>query len=168
MSAALTIKSFEDLIPPHLRPKKKTLKKHRHDGHTFSRQEDILHYEAIRHIKTAYPRVRIQSNHLAGKSFKMTGKKKNPILRNVSALNGSKGMPDIILFKRTNQFSGLCLELKKPGGKVSKEEKDTLINLAGEGFLCAVIGNKCLSMLEAIAEVRKIIDNYFKEDFSNV
>lgn len=164
----LKIKSFEDLIPAHLRPKKRSLKKHRHDGYTFSREEDILHYEAIRFIKTNYPDVCIQSNHLAGKSFKMTGKKFNPILRNVAALNGTKGMPDIIIFKRVGQFTGLCLELKKPKGSVSKEENETLLNLAGEGFMCAAIGHKCLSMLEAINSVRNIITNYMKGDFSDV
>lgn len=167
-SALLKIKSFDDLIPHHLRPKKRTLKKHRHDGFTFSREEDILHYEAVRFLKINYPDVCIQSNHLAGKSFKMTGKKFNPILRNVAALNGTKGMPDLIVFKRVGQMTGLCLELKKPGGTVSKEEKSTIQNLAGEGFLCVVVGHKCLSMLEAINSVRVIITNYFKGDFSNV
>ena len=113
--SALTIKSFEDLIPAHLRQKKRTLKKHRHEGYTFSREEDILHYEAVRYLKTKYPDVCIQSNHLAGKSFKQTGKKFNPILRNVAALNGTEGMPDLIVFKRTKQFSGLCLERKRKG-----------------------------------------------------
>lgn len=160
MSKTLKVKSFQDLIPDHR--KKKSLTKHKWDGHTFSRMEDIVHYEAIKYIKLQYPDTVIQSNHLAGKSLKFTGKKFNPILRNVASLNGTKGMPDIIVFERNEMSIGLVLELKKPGGSISEEEKRVIDRLRQQNYSCHVVGNKCADIHEAVSAVKEIIIDYMK------
>lgn len=141
-------------------PKKRKLKKHTHDGHTFTREEDILHYEIMKFLKKQYPEIVVQSNHLAGKSLKQTGRKFNPILRNVAALNGTKGMPDIIIFKKVVVYSGLAIELKKPGGKLSPEEYRVIEKLTEEGFLAITCGGESETMELAIKKTIRIIESY--------
>lgn len=115
-------------------------------GKTFIREEDVVHYESAKFLKEQYPQIVFQSNHHAG-----TFKKKST-LRNVADLNGTRGLPDLIIFKKTTEYSGLCLELKKPGGRLTPEEKIALEKLKAEGFLCLVIGDK-ESSLQASVDV---------------
>ncbi|MCB1176542.1 MAG: VRR-NUC domain-containing protein [Leptospiraceae bacterium] len=145
-------------------PEKRKLQKHRHDGHTFSREEDILHYEVIKFLKLKHPDLVVQSNHLAGKSFKHTGRKFNPILRNVAALNGTKGMPDIIIFKKVGVYSGLAIELKKPGGKLSSDEKVVLDKIYQEGFYTLCAGGECKNIKDAIVRITGFIESYLNKD----
>ena len=173
MPLKISIEEYNRMLPAHLQKKTSSRKGKKiqktvwyRDGktYTFSRPEDVVHFEAARHLKLNYPEIIFQSNHMAGKSLKLTGKKFNPILKNVAALNGTKGMPDLIVFHRT-QFIGLVLELKQPGGSLTKEEKEVLAKLETQGYKILVVGNKSETIQKAAEEVVSLIDSYFNGGF---
>jgi hypothetical protein len=62
-----------------------------------------------------------------------------------------KGIPDLFLVKRNNQYSGLFIEMKAPKGVVSKEQKE-FMQFANNEYKAVV----CYDWQEA----SKLIDNY--------
>lgn len=63
--------------------------------------------------------------------------------------NEAKGMSDILA---VYQGKAIFLEVKKPGGRVSKDQKSLLTEFANVGALCKVV----YSLEEAISFINKI------------
>ena len=72
-----------------------------------------------------------------------------------------KGVPDIFLPVVTNEFGGLCIEMKAEGGRLSKEQKWFLNGLTHGGYLCGV----CFSCDQAIALIMDYLNSEL--DLSN-
>jgi hypothetical protein len=63
-----------------------------------------------------------------------------------------KGTPDILFFEPRGPYSGLLVEMKKPGGTVSPEQEKFLTAARDRGYSCAV----CFSKSSAIS----VLDKY--------
>jgi hypothetical protein len=130
-------------------------------GFQFLHLEDIIHYEVIQYIKIKYPNTVIQSNHMQG--VNLIGRNINATInlrKNKKALNGSEGLPDIIIFHKTEFYSGLCIELKTNKGRLSKPQKFIENALAKQGFNTIHIGIG-ENFIESIEKTKKVIDSYF-------
>lgn len=65
------------------------------------------------------------------------------------------GTPDLLLAVSTPKDSGLWIELKKPGGKASTEQKSMLYILAGQGYEAQI----CVGFDEARAAIEIYLKN---------
>lgn len=51
------------------------------------------------------------------------------------------GVPDVLLLVARNGFTGLAIEFKKPGGKLSESQVEFIDRLVKEGWLVCVISD---------------------------
>jgi len=126
--------------------------------------EARLHKHLAQYLKMKYPGVRFTSNmegeRLAGAYVQG---------QRVSNLRSHRGIPDMMIFKRSGDYVGLAIELKKPGynpyrkdGKLKadehlREQKDYIDYLIVEGWY-AGFGND-------FEVLKKVIDNYMNSKF---
>lgn len=71
----------------------------------------------------------------------------------LKAAGTRRGFPDLCWYIRRGEFSGLAIELKAPGGRVTNEQTHWLDHLASEGWVTAL----CFSLKAA----QDTIDAYF-------
>ena len=69
-----------------------------------------------------------------------------------------KGVSDVFLpfpIRKNNKilYCGLYIEMKKPGGKASKEQKEFLEDMAKVGYKAVI----CYDWLEAVQEIKKYL-----------
>jgi hypothetical protein len=74
----------------------------------------------------------------------------------LKAAGTRKGFPDLICTIRSGEFSGLAIELKAPGGRVTNEQTAWLDHLASQGWLTAL----CFGLEAA----QQTIITYFKQE----
>lgn len=60
------------------------------------------------------------------------------------------GVPDLMVARASQGFLGLFVEMKKPKGSASPEQKAVMATLAKEGYLCRV----CKGYQAALDEIR--------------
>lgn len=60
-----------------------------------------------------------------------------------------KGASDLFLAVRRDGYAGLFIEMKKPGGVLSEEQKEFLADVAIQGYACRV----CFTYDEAVKEI---------------
>ena len=65
-----------------------------------------------------------------------------------------KGMPDLMIYKRTEFFVGLAIELKSKKGRASPEQKEVLQELKNQGWKTFIINN--------IDDFMREVDDYMK------
>lgn len=65
-----------------------------------------------------------------------------------------RGIPDLMLWWRTADYVGLCIEMKRRPNKVSPEQREWLAHLESQGWRCEV----CWSAEEAIWVLREYLD----------
>ena len=73
----------------------------------------------------------------------------------MKAMGYKAGTPDMMIFRPNSKYRGLFLELKRPKGTVSKEQKEFLANLLEEGYYAQV----CYGSEQAI----KVIKEYMRD-----
>lgn len=56
----------------------------------------------------------------------------------LKAAGTRRGFPDLVWYVRRGEFSGLAIELKAPGGRVTPEQTAWLDHLAEQNFLTAL------------------------------
>jgi hypothetical protein len=70
------------------------------------------------------------------------------------AMGTRAGMPDLMIFRHTNEYAGLALELKSIKGKTTQNQDDVMHLLKLEQWRCHVINN--------FEQAKDIIDQYLK------
>ena len=65
----------------------------------------------------------------------------------------TKGCPDIIIFKSSGGFHGLCIEMKTKDGRLSSEQAEFKTRLQAEGYASVV----CHGFEEAVNEVKRYL-----------
>ena len=124
-------------------------------GNTFYKLEDMLHYECLLILKQ-YPDVVVVSNHLQGASI---GRRNFQALRLKKLLNGTLGLPDVMIMHKSGVYSGLCIELKSISGKLQKNQIECIKKLESQGFLVKVLGAKTDNNT-TIQDLRILIEGY--------
>ena len=126
--------------------------------------ETILQKQICQYLKLQYPGVIFHSDFSAGLHLPIW----LAVLR--KKLNSCKGLPDLYIFKKKGNLSGLAIELKKEGEKLYKkngefktdhlkEQAEILSALRAENWVaCFGIG---------FEKTKKIIDIYLKLDDKN-
>ena len=64
------------------------------------------------------------------------------------------GVPDLLLLKKSHDFSGLFIEMKSGNGKLTESQKLMIERLELKGYKCEVASN--------FEEFKRIIEDYFK------
>lgn len=64
------------------------------------------------------------------------------------------GIPDAILLAKSEEYSGLLVELKKAGGSPSPDQRASLTALSKQGFLCLIIND--------FDTFKKVVSHYTK------
>jgi len=68
------------------------------------------------------------------------------------------GVPDLIIFEPRGLFHGLCLEVKRKGGRVRDSQKDFIAALRENGYAVAVVFSP--------EEAQEVVENYISIPFS--
>lgn len=113
--------------------------------------EDEIQKRLVCWIRRTYPQQARWFHHSpnGGKRSAATGAK-------LRAAGTRKGFPDLICTVRSGEFSGLAIELKALGGRVTNEQIEYLDHLASQGWLTAL----CFGLEAA----QQTIITYFKQE----
>ena len=111
------------------------------------RKEDILQRQVAMYLRIQYPHVLWQ--HTANE--RLTSPAQGARLK---ALGVRAGSPDILIFQKNKDYSGLAIELKIHPNRPTESQRSFLSQLEKNQWRTAV----CYSF----EEVKKIIDDYLK------
>lgn len=109
-------------------------------------REDHLQHLVMRYLSTQYPDT--LSIHVPNEG------KRSPFAQyKFKYLGGLSGIPDVLVFKSTSDYSGLAIELKIAPNKPTKNQKEFLEKLSNSGWYA--------TWTNTFEEAKKIIDQYF-------
>lgn len=122
-------------------------------GNMFKRnyREDQLQMEVIRYLKLQYPDVLV--HHCANE--RQTSPQRGAKLKKMGV---RAGCPDILIFKKSGNVSGLAIELKIGKNKPTEAQNDFLNRLSINGWFTKVSYN--------FDAAKTIIDNYLSTNKS--
>jgi hypothetical protein len=114
-------------------------------------QEQCLVFAWAKLNQIRYPLIKYMHCSLEGELTALKAKK-------MSKAGLTKGVPDIFLPVSNLYFSGLFIELKRKGGKISLEQIETINFYNTQGFRAIV----CYGADEAIKEIKEYLTKEIK------
>jgi hypothetical protein len=112
--------------------------------------EDDMQRQLMAWMRRTYP------NHADWMHHSPNGGQRNAATgARLKAAGTRRGFPDVCWYIRRGEFSGLAIELKALGGRVTNEQTQWLDHLASEGWLTAL----CFSLTAA----QETINAYFAQ-----
>lgn len=113
--------------------------------HKYLGREDHLQHLVMRYLSTQYSDV--LSIHVPNEG------KRSPFMQyKFKYLGGLSGIPDVLVFRATDHYSGLALELKIAPNKPTKNQKLFLEKLSNAGWYA--------TWTNSFEEAKSIIDQY--------